>query len=42
MKTIDLFKATISFENDSYMNIVLYLVYNGKEKLKKILKLQKI
>ncbi len=34
MKTIDLFKATISFENDSYMNIVLYLVYNGKEKLK--------
>ncbi len=33
-KTNKLFKATISFENDRYMNIVLYLVYNGKEKLK--------
>ena len=29
-----LFKATIFFENDRYMSIVLYLVYNGKEKLK--------
>ena len=29
----DLFKATISFENDNYTSIVLYLVYNGKEKL---------
>ena len=30
----NLFKATITFENDSYLSIVLYLVYNGKEKLK--------
>ena len=33
-KINNLFKATISFENDKYMSIVLYLVYNGKEKLK--------
>ena len=32
--TDKLFKATITFENDSYISIVLYLVYNGKEKLK--------
>ena len=32
--TDKLFKATITFENDSYLSIVLYLVYNGKEKLK--------
>ncbi len=32
-----LFKAVISFENDNYMNIVLYLVYNGKEKLKDLI-----
>ena len=37
MKKINnLFKATITFENDSYMSIVLYLVYNGKEKLKNL------
>ena len=37
MKKIDnLFKATITFENDNYMSIVLYLVYNGKEKLKNV------
>ncbi len=33
----NLFKATISFENDNYMSIVLYLVYNGKEKLKNVI-----
>ncbi len=33
-KVNNLFKATTSFENDKYMSIVLYLVYNGKEKLK--------
>ena len=38
MKKMDnLFKATISFENDNYMSIVLYLVYNGKEKLKNVI-----
>lgn len=37
MKKIDnLFKATITFENDNYMTIVLYLIYNGKEKLKNV------
>ena len=30
----ELFKATISFESSNYLDIVLYLVYNGKEKLK--------
>ena len=34
--TDKLFKATITFENDNYMNIVLYLIYNGKEKLKNV------
>lgn len=37
MKKINnLFKATITFENNKYMSIVLYLVYNGKEKLKNL------
>ncbi len=30
----NLFKATISFENEDYTDIILYLVYNGKERLK--------
>ncbi len=34
MRKSNLFKATISFENNHYMNITLYLVYNGNEKLK--------
>ncbi len=34
--TDKLFKATITFENDNYMTIVLYLIYNGKEKLKNV------
>ncbi len=34
--TNKLFKATITFENDNYMTIVLYLIYNGKEKLKNV------
>ncbi len=36
-KISNLFKATISFENDKYISIVLYLVYNGKEKLKRFI-----
>lgn len=30
----ELFKPTISFENSSYRDIIIYLIYNGKEKLK--------
>ncbi len=33
-KINNLFKATISFENNDYTDIILYLVYNGKERLK--------
>ncbi len=33
-KINNLFKATISFENNNDTNIILYLVFNGKEKLK--------
>lgn len=34
MKENNLFKATISFEDNKYMDIILYLLYNGKNKLK--------
>ena len=30
----ELFKPTISFENSSYRDIIIYLIYNGKEELK--------
>ena len=38
MKKINtIFKAVISFENSNYTDIILYLVYNGQEKLKGVI-----